>query len=145
MSYSFPVNLVVEVDDEQKKQLNCPSSIRPCENFNRLFAQGFLWYGPSRLRAAEDDTKQLIDQLGGMGFDNPGPGSGENGRNSPYHQNGRDSPYQPSLVTRSLKLTLVNLQGDQKLNTKQDVREMKEKFQYAREAYEQEIGTSGLP
>ncbi|XP_052226165.1 coiled-coil domain-containing protein 150-like isoform X2 [Dreissena polymorpha] len=129
----------------------------------------------SRLRAAEDDTKQLIDQLGGMGFDNPGPGSGENGRNSPYHQNGRDSPYQPvspfrgqtrnvnynqenfekfkssyeSLVTRvcknesalqSLKLTLVNLQGDQKLNTKQDVREMKEKFQYAREAYEQEIG-----
>ncbi|WAR18402.1 CC150-like protein [Mya arenaria] len=114
----------------------------------------------SRLKAAEQDTRQLIEQLGSMGFENPP----DNGKSSLYEP---VSPFRgqtkvvnqenyerfkaqyESMVSRvcktesamqTLKLNLVNLQGDQKLNQKQDLKEMKEKFQYAREAYEQEIG-----
>lgn len=111
----------------------------------------------SRLKAAENDTRQLIDQLGSMGFEAP-------------HQENEVNSYQPvspfrgqvnganfekfktnyeALVSRvcknesvlqSLKLNLVNLQGDKNFKQKNDTEHIKEKFHNAREAYEQEIG-----
>lgn len=113
----------------------------------------------SRLKAAENDTRQLIEQLGSMGFDNvPDTPSHPYEPVSPFkgqvrHVNQDNyekfkSNYE-TLVSRvcknesvlqGLKLNLVNLQGDRNLNQKQENRELREKFQYAREAYEQEIG-----
>ena len=117
----------------------------------------------SRLKAAETDTRQLLDHLGSMGF--------EGVHDTPTHPYEPVSPFKgqvkhvdhdkyekfkscyESIVSRvcktesvlqSLKLNLVNLQGDRNLNHKQDNREIREKFQYAREAYEQEIGMSQL-
>jgi len=123
----------------------------------------------SRLKAAELDTRQLIDQLGNLGFEptmenGKGPGGKSYEPLSPF-RGGHSSKginqdnyekfkaHYENLVSRvcknesvlqTLKLNLVNVQGDQKLNQKQDLREMREKFQYAREAYEQEIGGSSL-
>ena len=114
----------------------------------------------SRLQSAEEDTRQLLDHLKGMGFDT-------NVANAPME--GSEKPYSPvtpfrgqvnhsnfekfknnyeTLVSRvckmesvlqSLKLNLVNLHGGTNLSKKQEA-EYKEKFQFAREAYEQEIG-----
>lgn len=117
----------------------------------------------SRLKAAECDTRQLIEQLGSMGFDNAidtpthpyEPVSPFKGQVTQINHNNYEkfkSNYE-NLVSRvcktesvlqSLKLNLVNLQGDKNLNQKQENRELKEKFQFAREAYEQEIGKPKL-
>lgn len=109
----------------------------------------------SRLKAAENDTRLLIDQLGGMGFDSPVErDSGPYETVTPFRGQVNQANFEKfktnyeNLVSRvcknesvlqSLKLNLVNLQGDKNFKQKSES-ELKEKFQFAREAYEQEIG-----
>ncbi|XP_053379016.1 coiled-coil domain-containing protein 150-like isoform X2 [Mercenaria mercenaria] len=109
----------------------------------------------SRLKAAESDTRLLIDHLGSMGFDTPLEGkSGSYETVSPFRGQVNQTNFEmfknnyENLVSRvcknesvlqSLKLNMVNLHGDKNFKQKSDL-EMKEKFQFAREAYEQEIG-----
>ena len=109
----------------------------------------------SRLKAAENDTHQLIEHLGSMGFDTSvGVKSGSYETVTPFRGQVNQANFEmfknnyESLVSRvcknesvlqSLKLNLVNLQGDRNFKQKNDS-ELKEKFQFAREAYEQEIG-----
>lgn len=112
----------------------------------------------SRLKAAENDTRQLIDHLGSMGFDAPiekGSGSyetvtpfrGQVNNNANFeifksnYENLVSRVCKNESVLQSLKLNLVNLQGDRNFKQKSDS-EIKEKFQFAREAYEQEISKS---
>ncbi|KAL4221302.1 hypothetical protein ACF0H5_019565 [Mactra antiquata] len=111
----------------------------------------------SRLKAAEDDTRQLIDHLGSMGFEPPLQEKSANSYQpvSPFRGQVNDSNYEKfksnyeALVSRvcknesvlqSLKLNLVNLHGDKNFKQKNDSEHIKEKFNNAREAYEQEIG-----
>ncbi|XP_060580198.1 coiled-coil domain-containing protein 150-like isoform X3 [Ruditapes philippinarum] len=112
----------------------------------------------SRLQAAENDTHQLIEHLGSMGFDTQvGGKSGSyetvspfrgqvnqvNQKNFEMFKNNYETLVsrvcKNESVLQSLKLNLVNLHGDRNFKQKNDS-ELREKFQFAREAYEQEIG-----
>lgn len=108
----------------------------------------------SRLKSAESDTRHLIDHLGGMGFDTPIENNSPYETVSPFKGQVNQSNFEKfksnyeSLVSRvcknesvlqGLKLNFVNLQGDRNFKQKSDS-ELKEKFQFARETYEQEIG-----
>ena len=110
----------------------------------------------SRLMAAEDDTRQLLNHLESLGVSPEKPTKDTYGSYGSYtpkkllnEKNFEEfkNNYE-SLVSRvcknesilqSLKLNFVNVQGDMSLSRKQ-TSDFKEKMNLTREAYEQEIG-----
>ena len=110
----------------------------------------------SRLMAAEDDTRQLLNHLESLGVSPEQPTKDTYGSYGSYtpkkllnEKNFEEfkNNYE-SLVSRvcknesilqSLKLNFVNVQGDMSLSRKQ-TSDFKEKMNLTREAYEQEIG-----
>lgn len=111
----------------------------------------------SRLMAAEDDTRQLLNHLESLGVSPEKPT-----KDTTYSSYGTYTPQKQlnqknyeefknnyeGLVSRvcknesilqSLKLNFVNVRGDMSLTKKQST-EFKEKLNLTREAYEQEIG-----
>lgn len=111
-----------------------------------------------RLEAAEHDTQDLIEKLGTMGF-------GKNTR--PAERDVMDqreviSPYQAQIVDvdilkdnyetlvsrvcktesviQTLKLNMINLQGDRDLKMKCSDEDYEQKYDMLKETYEQELG-----
>ena len=110
----------------------------------------------SRLMAAEDDTRQLLNHLQSLGvspekptkdifreFGSYTPNKQLNEKNFEEFKNNYESIVsrvcKNESILQSLKLNFVNYQGDVSLS-KKHAADFKEKLQLTREAYEQEIG-----